>query len=158
MVKYMETRRILGLNGKEDDKNISQWGLSYLYPSLNNIGQQKQVQRDSRDIQLSRDMDNSQERLVEHTDNKTQRGRPSRKWKVSINMHTAQKCLWRAFVNTGKNPELPAWLASPRSPIWSCITSNEERTRSSRSIESLDITDNLNFPTQRVYVAFQPCP
>jgi len=93
MVKYIETRGILGLSGKEDDKNISQRGMSCLYPSLNNIGQQKQVECDSRNIQLSRGMNNSQEKLVEHTYNKTQHGRPSRKWKASINMHRAQKCL-----------------------------------------------------------------
>ena len=29
-------------------------------------------------------MNNSQESLVEHTDNKKQRGRPRRKWKASI--------------------------------------------------------------------------
>ena len=72
------------------------------------------------------------------------------KWKASINMDRAQKCLWRAFVNTGKNPVLPAWLSSPRSRILSCLTGNEVRARSSRSIESLDKTDNLNFPTQHI--------
>jgi hypothetical protein len=65
-------------------------------------------------------------------------------------MDRAQKCLWRAFVNTGKNPVLPVWLASPRSRIWSSWTSYEVRPHSSRSIESLDKRDNLNFPTQRI--------
>jgi hypothetical protein len=94
-------------------------------------------------------MNNSQERLVEHID-RIQRGRPRCKWKASINIDGAQKCLWRAFVNMGKNPVLPAWLFSPRSCIWSCLTSNEVRARSSISIESLDKTDNSNFPAQRV--------
>ena len=56
-----------------------------IYPSLNYLGQQKEGACDSRDIQLSRDMNNSQERLVERTDNKEQHGRPRRKWKASIN-------------------------------------------------------------------------
>jgi hypothetical protein len=51
-----------------------------LYPSLNNLGQQKQGACDSRNIQLSRDMNNSQERLVEHTDDKKKLGRLALIW------------------------------------------------------------------------------